>query len=150
MYSRQETAIIKRALNILRKKGNQGILFDGADKCKPFFQTWLGPLDRECFGVVFLDNAHKHIHEEILFEGSVNTCNVHPAVIARKALLHNSSTVMLAHNHPGGQMVASDADKSITNDIVKVLELVDVHVLDHFIVGHDDVFSFMQHNLFNR
>lgn len=94
----------------------------------------LGGLDREAFAVVYLDNAHRVLAYEELFRGSVSTCQVIVREIARAALRHNASAVIVAHNHPSGRPEPSYNDEVLTGRILQALGLIDVRLLDHVIV----------------
>lgn len=95
----------------------------------------LGRREREVFAVVFLDNKHRVLAFEELFAGTVNTTTVHPREIARAALRLNAAAIILAHNHPSGDPEPSELDKMTTDRVKQVMELIDVRVLDHVVVG---------------
>jgi len=96
---------------------------------------------REVFACVFLDNRHRVIRCEELFHGTIDGANVHPREVVRRALELHASAVIFAHNHPSGVTEASQADLRITQRLKDALALVDVRVLDHFIVGEGDAAS---------
>lgn len=102
----------------------------------------LGGLDREAFAVVYLDQGHRVLAYEELFRGSVSTCPVIVREIARAALRHNASAVIVAHNHPSGRPEPSRDDELLTGRILQALELIDVRVLDHVIVSRASCVSF--------
>ena len=89
----------------------------------------------EVFAVLFLDTRHRPIAFEELFRGSIDGAAVHPREVVRRVLAHNAAAVILAHNHPSGIAEPSDADRAITHRLKEALELIDVRVLDHLIVG---------------
>ncbi|SHO57623.1 RadC family protein [Vibrio quintilis] len=99
---------------------------------------------REGFYVLFLDNQHRVINEELLFEGTINAASVYPREVVARALQHNSAALILAHNHPSGVAEPSQSDRHITRRIVDALNLVDIRVLDHFVVGDGEVVSFAE------
>jgi DNA repair protein RadC len=103
-----------------------------------------GATYREEFKVLFLDSQHRLIAEENLFSGTIDAAPVYPRVIVQRALHHNSAAVMLAHNHPSGLAEPSNADKTITKRIQDALALIDIRVLDHFVVGDSEVVSFAE------
>jgi DNA repair protein RadC len=104
--------------------------------------------DREHFWVLFLNNQNRIIASEKLFSGTLNQVEVHPTVIARKALLHNARALLLAHNHPSGELSPSQADKLVTERVVACLSILDIQVLDHIIIApNDGYYSFKEHNL---
>ena len=81
----------------------------------------------------------------MLFLGTINHTEIHPREIVKSALRHNAAAVIIAHNHPSGVTEASKSDRTITSRIVAALELVEVRVLDHFIIGDGDALSFAEH-----
>ncbi len=98
----------------------------------------------EVFYVLFLDGKHRIIAEEVLFRGTIDGASVHPREVVKRGLQHNAGAVILAHNHPSGDTQPSQSDFAITNRLIEILKLVDITVLDHFIVGKD-VYSFAEH-----
>jgi DNA repair protein RadC len=82
-----------------------------------------------------------------MFSGTINQAMVYPRVVAQRCLELNASAVILSHNHPSGCLLPSASDKEITQKLINSLELIDVRVLDHFIVGINDVFSFAQNGM---
>lgn len=93
---------------------------------------------------LYLDNQDRLLEHETMFLGSVNSTEVHPREIIKSALRHNAAAVILAHNHPSGITDASKADSNITDRIVNALNLVEVRVLDHFIIGDGNTLSFAE------
>jgi DNA repair protein RadC len=112
---------------------------------------YLGQLMRnlpyEVFMVVYLDSQHQLICCEELFRGTINSANVYPREVVREVIKHNAAAVILSHNHPSGIAMPSDADRRITQRIVDALSLIDVTVLDHFIIGKNEPYSFADHGL---
>ncbi len=84
---------------------------------------------------------------ETLFTGTINRTEVHPREVIKRALYHNAAAVVLAHNHPSGEVTPSKADRLITERLVQALGLVDIRVPDHLIVGGSQVFSFAEYGL---
>jgi DNA repair protein RadC len=107
----------------------------------------LKALRREVFGCLFLDTRHRVIDFEILFYGTIDGASVHPREVVKRCLALNAAAAILAHNHPSGDPHPSDADRRLTRRLVKALELVDIRVLDHLVVGRDGCFSFARHGL---
>jgi DNA repair protein RadC len=89
----------------------------------------------EVFACLFLDNRHRVICYEELFRGTIDGASVHPREVVKRALKHNAAALIFAHNHPSGVAEPSQADKTITSQLKSALALVDIRVLDHFIVG---------------
>ena len=98
----------------------------------------------EVFAMLYLDNKHRVLEFEELFRGSVSGTSVHPRVVVRRALVHNAAACIACHNHPSGSAQASSADRAITERLTAALALVEVRLLDHFIVGDGEVASFAE------
>lgn len=101
----------------------------------------------EVFGCLFLDNQHRVIEFDELFRGTIDGASVYPREVVKKALAFNAAAVIFAHNHPSGIAEPSEADKHITVRLKQALSLIDIRVLDHFIVGDGEPFSFAEHGL---
>jgi DNA repair protein RadC len=103
-----------------------------------YLASRLRHLPHEIFACLFLDNRHRVIVFEELFRGTIDGASVHPREVVKRALHHNAAAVILAHNHPSGVAEPSRADMQLTRRLVDALALVDIRVLDHFIVGDGD------------
>ena len=101
----------------------------------------------EVFCCLYLDSRHRLIAFEELFRGTIDRAGVHPREVLRQTLLHNAAAVMFAHNHPSGVLEPSQADELITRRLKEALALIDVRVLDHFIIGDGQCFSFCEAGL---
>jgi DNA repair protein RadC len=101
----------------------------------------------EVFAVLFLDNHHRLLKFEKLFYGSINEAQVYPRTIVQKALEHNAAKVIVAHNHPSGNVFPSNSDIDLTKRLQKILEIVDVVLVDHFIVSSQNSYSCVEHGL---
>lgn len=112
---------------------------------------WLGlhcaTLDYEVFLVIYLDAQHRLITIEQLFRGTLTQTSVYPREVVKAALKHNAAAVALAHNHPSGVPNPSRADQSLTETLKSALSLVDIRVIDHFIVAGAQHYSFAEHGL---
>ena len=100
-----------------------------------YLKARLGGYPYEVFACLFLDNRHRVIAFEELFRGSIDGASVHPREVVRHCLAHNAAAVIFAHNHPSGVAEPSSADRAITLRLRDALALVDVRVLDHFVIG---------------
>jgi DNA repair protein RadC len=100
-----------------------------------FLRMRIADLPHEEFHVVWLDNRHKVIAVERLFNGTIDGASVHMRETVRSALLHNAAAAIFAHNHPSGVAEPSAADRAITEELKRALGLVGVRVLDHFVIG---------------
>ncbi|MBT9550978.1 MAG: hypothetical protein IV088_09040 [Hydrogenophaga sp.] len=130
-----ERSVIDAALAILgRYLGEPGASFDSPDTVREFLRLHLGAEKTEVFAVLYLDSQNRAIAFETPFNGTLAQTSVYPREIARAAIAHNAAAVVLAHNHPSGALQASRADETLTATLKAALALVDVRVLDHFIV----------------
>jgi len=142
-----EERILAEARSIAQRRLNRlAFLESPRDTRKLIMQRFLGNPE-ELFAGIFLDNRHRVIACEILSRGSISECPVHPRVIARRALSHNAGAVILAHNHPSGFCEPSEADRHITREIKDALSLVEVRLLDHFVVGGMNAVSMAEEGL---
>lgn len=107
----------------------------------------LVPEPSEVFAALFLNNRHRVLAFERLFQGTVDGTTVHSRVVVQRALFHNAAAVIFAHQHPSGDTTPSEADRDITKRLQSALELVDVRVLDHFVIGNGTPFSFAKAGL---
>ena len=107
----------------------------------------LGGLTREVFMVLFLDAQNRIITSEEMFTGTLTQTSVYPREVVKRALHHNAASVIFAHNHPSGIAKQSQADELLTIELKKALALVDVRVLDHFVVAGNTTLSFVEQGL---
>jgi len=115
-------------------------------ECRDFLKLHLGVLDHEVFGVLHLDNRHRLIEMEELFRGTLDSASVHPRDVVKSALMHNAAALILFHNHPSGALEPSQADEFITLRLRDALALIDIRVIDHFVIGNG-TYSFAEHGL---
>jgi len=112
-----------------------------------YLQARLRDYPYEVFAVLFLDNRHRVIAFEELFRGTIDGASVHPREVVRRALALNAAAVILSHNHPSGVAEPSQADHRITERLRDALQLVDVRVLDHLVIGDGECCSFAERGL---
>ncbi|MDR3104176.1 MAG: DNA repair protein RadC [Yokenella regensburgei] len=137
--------VIQRAINLLEKHLRQpGVAFTSSETTRDWLRLKMAWLEREEFIVLFLDNQHQLLACETLFTGTINHTEVYPREIVKAALRYNAAAVILAHNHPSGIPEPSKADRLITSNLQSTLLLVDVRLLDHFVVGHREIISFSE------
>ncbi len=141
--------IIEQAKEILQSLFSRSdqTPFTGTQSVKHYLKFALAPKRREIFACLFLDNRHRLIKYEELFQGTIDGASVHPREVVKAALEHNAPAVILAHNHPSGVAEPSQADIQITTRLKEALALIDVRVLDHFIIGEDEPVSFAERGL---
>jgi DNA repair protein RadC len=100
-----------------------------------YFAQRLRARPQEVFAGLFLDSRHRALAFEELFTGTIDGAEVHPREVVRRALAHNAAAVIVGHNHPSGNPEPSAADRSVTDRLRHALHLVDVRLLDHFVIG---------------
>lgn len=136
---------IEAALHILESRMRQSeASFRRPEEVRSWLRLKFSGFQREAFGVLYLDCQQQLIAFEIVFVGTLAQCSVHPREIVKAALLHNAGAVILAHNHPSWQAEPSSADEVLTRSIRSALGLIDVKVLDHFVVTDQAVASFAE------
>lgn len=118
--------------------------FTAPDIVKTYLTLSLALEEREHFHVLFLNKQHKLLLDARLFSGTIDGASVYPREVVKQALHCNAAAVILAHNHPSGICVPSEADKSITDKIRQALATVDIRTLDHIIVGQMETYSFAE------
>lgn len=112
-----------------------------------YLSAHLRDAGHEIFAALFLDSQHRVLRFEKLFTGTLDSAAVYPREVVKRALTLGAGALIFAHNHPSGVAEPSDADRRITQRLVEALGLFDISVLDHFIVGDGDVFSFAERGL---
>jgi len=119
--------------------------FTAPEIVKNYLTLSLALEEREHFHVLFLNNQHKLLLDDRLFSGTIDGASVYPREVVKRALQCNAAAVIIAHNHPSGICIPSEADKSITDKLKQALSTIDIRILDHIIVGHMETYSFAEH-----
>jgi len=143
----QLQAMLELARRSLVEELEVGTLLSSPLVVRQYLQLFLSYKQHESFAVLFLDVKNRLIAGEEMFRGSLTQTSVHPREIVKVALAHNAASVIFAHNHPSGSMEPSAADQSLTKSLKQAMALIDVRVLDHFIVAGTNVYSFAEHGL---
>ncbi|EOZ7932762.1 RadC family protein [Cronobacter sakazakii] len=139
---------VQHALALLdRHLRETGVAFTSTQAARDWLKLKMAGLEREEFMVLYLNQQNRLIAHETLFAGSISSTEVHPREVVKRALYFNAAAVILAHNHPSGDTSPSKADKTITQRLVQALQLVDIRVPDHLIVGGTQILSFAEHGL---
>jgi DNA repair protein RadC len=142
-----DDAVVKRARTILEGRlRTAGDAVSSPDVAKDYLRTRLCDLQHEVFYVLFLDVKNRLIKSEEMFRGTLTHTSIYPREVVKAALRHNAAGVLLCHNHPSGVSDPSEADLRLTATLVQALGLINVRVLDHFIVAGQQVHSFAEHD----
>lgn len=139
-----EDAVIREAVGILESRLSVHDAFTAPEMVKRYCQLQLAGEKDEHFACIFLDNKHRLLSFERLFQGTIDGASVYPRVVVRRALEVNAAAIILAHNHPSGDPVPSQADRQITQKLSEALFYIDVRVLDHVVVGVEGCCSFAE------
>lgn len=142
---------LKAALELGRRYLEESLKRDtplkSPEMTRDFLMSRLRAYPYEVFACLFLDNRHRIIAFEELFTGTIDGASVHPREVVRRCLFHNAAAVIFAHNHPSGISEPSQADKHITRRLTDALGLIDIRVLDHFVIGDGESVSFAERGL---
>lgn len=140
-----EAAVIDRALSILEKRFRRpGPAMGSPADVRAYLTLELATLEHEVFLVLFLDSRNRLLAIDQMFRGTIDGASVHPREVVKTALVQNAASIVVAHNHPSGVAEPSRADRAVTRRLAEALALVDVRLLDHFVVGAGEVVSFTE------
>ena len=134
----------RRALGDKLKSGD---VLHSPEVVRSYLRLTLNYKEHEVFIAIFLDTRNRTIATEEMFNGTLTQTSVYPREVVKRALYHNAAAVIFAHNHPSGAAEPSQADKTLTQSLKKALALVEVKVLDHFIIGNGATMSFAENGL---
>ena len=143
----ERAAIYSLASRLAKFQMSSLTVFAKPDDARAYLRAAYKGLEHEIFGVVFLDNQHRILASEELFRGTIDGASVYPREVAKLALKHNAAACIFFHNHPSGVVEPSSADRAVTERLKDALRLLDVRVLDHFVVGKEGSVSFAERGL---
>lgn len=141
----QLQAVLELARRSLCEELQAGVALNSPQAVKQYLQLLLSGRAYESFAVLFLDVKNRLIVCDEMFRGTLTHTSVYPREIVKAALAHNAASVILAHNHPSGTPEPSAADHTLTQALKQALALIDVRILDHFVVAGKQVYSFAEH-----
>ena len=140
-------AVLELARRSLAQQLQQRPVLDSPQRVKDYLSLHIAHLGHEVFAVLFLDAQNRLLKFEELFRGTLTQTSVYPREVVKRALACHAAAVVLAHNHPSGAAEPSRADEFLTHTLKSALQLVDVRVLDHIVVGQSHVVSFAERGL---
>ena len=143
----QLQAVLEMARRALREKLDRGSALSSPQAVRDYLRLKLQDRPHEVFVAVFLDAQNRVLAVEELFRGTLTQTSVYPREVVKRALHHNAAALILAHNHPSGIAEPSRSDESLTQALKQALSLVDVKVLDHFVIGAGAAMSFAERGL---
>lgn len=142
----EDEKVIQQALRILeRRMFTRGPRLCSAQEVRDYLKLRMAGHEHEVFAVLFLDARHRLLAFEELFFGTIDGATVYPRQVVKRALYWNCAALILTHNHPSGCTDPSQADRFLTERLKEALALVDVRVLDHFIVGEGQPLSLAEY-----
>ena len=142
-----EERVIQRALSILEKRIRACDSLTSPASVRSYLKLLLAGKEHEVFVVVFLDAQNRAIGTEEMFRGTLTQTSVYPREVVKTSLRHNAAAVILAHNHPSGVAEPSVQDQALTRTLAEALALIDVKVLDHFVIAGPMALSFAESGL---
>ena len=134
-------------LRDLREQMHRGPVMASPQVLRDWLRLYCAGMEHEVFLVIYLDAQHRLIEAEELFRGTLTQTSVYPRELVKGALARNAAALALAHNHPSGETEPSRADELLTQTLKSTLILVDVRIIDHFVVAGDQVLSFAERGL---
>jgi len=140
----QLQAVMELARRAICEQMRHGVQLDSPEAVKQYLRMGMSRQGYESFVVMFLDVKNRLIASEEMFRGTLTHTSVHPREVVKAALSHNAAGLLLAHNHPSGSSEPSESDLVLTRTLTQALALVDVRVLDHFVVAGPHVHSFAE------
>jgi DNA repair protein RadC len=143
----QMQAVLEMSRRALREEMQSSDALNSPRAVREYLQLLLRSREQEVFMVIFLDAQHRVLAAEELFHGTLTQTSVYPREVVKRALFHNAAAVILAHNHPSGVAEASQSDRLLTDALKQALALVDVRVLDHFIIAGAECLSFAERGM---
>lgn len=143
----QLQAVMELARRVLLADAKAGVNLSSPASVRDFLRLQLQNRPVEIFVGIFLDAQNRVLEVEELFAGTLTQTSVFPREVVRRALHHNAAGMIFAHNHPSGVAEPSHADETLTQALKQALALVDVRVLDHFIIGKGATLSFAERGL---
>ena len=145
---RTDDAVIKQALSILEGRLRKpGVQFTSPSSAREYLTLKLAELEHELFACLWLDAQNRLIEYSELFRGTLTQTSIYPREVVKEAMRLNAAAVIFSHNHPSGLAEPSRADEALTKTLKQVLELVEVKVLDHIVIGGVSTVSFAERGL---
>jgi DNA repair protein RadC len=141
----QLQAVLEMARRHLAERIRRDSALESPQAVRDYLKARLRHEPHELFACLFLDSKHRVLAFEVLFHGTIDGASVYPRQVVKRALAQNAAAVILTHNHPSGVAEPSQADRQLTRRLSDALALIDVRVLDHFIVGDGEPLSMAEH-----
>ena len=141
----QLQAVLEMGRRHLAERLRRDSALESPQAVRDYLKSLLRHEHHEVFGCLFMDSKHRMLAFEVLFRGSIDSASVYPRQVVKRALAPNAAAVIFCHNHPSGVPEPSEADRTLTQRLTEALDLIEVRVLDHFIVGDGEPLSMVEH-----
>ncbi len=141
----QLQAVLEMGRRHLAERLRRDSALESPQAVRDYLKSLLRHEPHEVFGCLFMDSKHRMLAFEVLFRGSIDSASVYPRQVVKRALAHNAAAVIFCHNHPSGITEPSQADRTLTQRLTEALDLIEVRVLDHFIVGDGEPLSLVEY-----
>ena len=141
----QLQAVLEMGRRHLAERLRRDCALESPQAVRDFLTSQVRHEQHEVFGCLFMDTKHRMLAFEVMFRGSIDSASVYPRQVVKRALAHNAAAVIFCHNHPSGISLPSEADRTLTQRLTEALDLIEVRVLDHFIVGEGQPLSMVEH-----
>ena len=141
----QLQAVLEMGRRHLAERLRRDSALESPQAVRDYLKSLLRHEPHEVFGCLFMDSKHRMLAFEVLFRGSIDSASVYPRQVVKRALAHNAAAVIFCHNHPSGITEPSQADRTLTQRLIEALDLIEVRVLDHFIIGDGQPLSMVEH-----
>jgi len=141
----QLQAVLEMSRRHLAARIHRGSALESPQAVRDYLKAMLRHEPHEVFGCLFLDAKHQPLGFEVLFRGSIDSAAVYPREVVKRALARNAAALILAHNHPSGVAEPSQADRVLTQRLKEALALIEVRVLDHFVIGDGEPLSMLEY-----
>ena len=136
-YPAPEKLVLTEANKLSGYRLRRGTMISSSDSARSVIGYKLRDKQSEVFACLFLDSGHRILAFKEMFRGSINKATIHPREVVKEALQLNAAAVILAHNHPSGDSTPSDQDIELTHTLRDILQVIDVRVLDHLVIGEE-------------
>ena len=141
----QLQAVLEMSRRHLAERLRRDSALESPQAVRDYLKSLLRHEPHEVFGCLFLDSKHRMLAFEVLFRGSIDSASVYPRQVVKRALAHNAAAAIFCHNHPSGITDPSQADRTLTKRLTEALDLIEVRVLDHFIIGDGEPLSMVEY-----